>query len=441
MFQRCAYIFIFALVHLCSWGSLLAQDVSELGGDLTVSDRPARIAVTLPAPNISSDELFDFHLQGFVEFNTIFAKDSEGQQILGPNFNHRSCNSCHINDGRGAIKFAESPGSPMLVKVSLRGLNADGSPRDVPGVGEQLQDHTIGKKTNNFDIKLNWIEEPGRYPDGQSYSLRRPEVTFEIPGRNSRKIVHSLRMTPQTIGMGLLEAVPDSVIESLADPDDLDADGISGKVNRVWDRRKGDYSIGRFGFRASHPSIEQQSGAAFFNDMGMTSELFTESSQPQEVSDLAMEQVVFYLRAAGIPAARNQDDPRIIKGKELFQQIGCDDCHKMTLTTETSSVAETSNQVFHPFTDLLLHDMGPGLADERPEFSATGREWRTTPLWGIGLTAELSNAVVGHLHDGRARTIEEAILWHAGEAKRSRNKFKQLRKGERKKLLRFLKSL
>ncbi len=413
-----------------------AQDVTRLGGDLT-SDLPRIVALELPSPNIRSEEAFQYHLEGHADFHS----SMEGNPVLGPNFNHSSCGGCHLRNGRGAIAFSRGTvGSALLLKVSLKGLLPDGRPRDVPKVGEQLQDHTVSGK-NRFNIRLSWEKVRGRYPDGTRYVLRKPKVTFKIPGVDSSRVVHSMRMTPPVVGMGLLEAIPASTLEALSDQFDLNRDGISGKINYVNSHETGTKQIGRFGFKASHPTVKQQSAAAFFHDMGMTSTLFRESFAVPEVSDDVLDRVTFYLQAAGIPPARAQVHPDIEAGKALFVRVGCEACHKMTLQTGPSSVVEVANQTIHPFTDLLLHDLGKDLGDARREFSATGREWRTTPLWGLGSYQVLSSRRPGFLHDGRAQTIEEAILWHAGEAKRSRQAFMKLKRFERAQLLKFLDSL
>jgi CxxC motif-containing protein (DUF1111 family) len=271
--------------------------------------------------------------------------------------------------------------------------------------------------------------------------LRSPLLTFKIPGIDTRKVRVSLRMTPPIIGVGLLEAVTDETIIAMSDPNDLDGDGISGRVSYVHDRASNTTVIGRFGFRASNPNIRQQSAAAFFFDMGMTNELFQDSKQQQEVSTETLDLVEFYQQAAGVIPARDQANPDVIAGKQLFQQLNCSGCHKMTLQSGDGPVQETAHQTFHPFTDLLLHDMGPELADTRPEFSASNREWRTTPLWGLGLAGIVSTNKPGFLHDGRGRTVEEAILWHGGEAATSRDQFKALSATERQQVIRFLQSL
>ena len=423
--------------------SVSAQDITNLGGDLSSTDFSFN-AMQLPAPNISSRERFEEHLLTHRTFHKSFDTGVDGgSSKVGPKFNHVSCAGCHANVGRGKVSFARGidEGSSLLIKVALKGLKPNGAPRNVPGVGEQLQDHHIdGRRL--YDIRLRWRYLTGRYSDGSSYELRKPVLSFKIPGVNQNNVVSSLRQTPAIIGMGLLEAVPDETLIAMSDPNDLDGDGISGEVNYSLSAETGNLEIGRFGFRATQPTIKQQNAAAFFNDMGVTNDLFRESGKNKELSTATLNKNVFYLQAASIPAARNQSEPDVIEGKQLFQQIGCDDCHKMTLVAGDYEVPEVANQTFHPFTDLLLHDMGDGLADTRPEFSASRREWRTTPLWGLGMvSALLREGRPGFLHDGRARTIEEAILWHAGEAKNSKLQFKNLTNEQRQKLLAFLNSI
>ncbi len=435
-------------------GSTLAQDITNLGGALTSSLSPQRITVQLPSPNISSQELFDYHLTGFVEFHRSFQLVKlDGKSVLGPNFNHNSCGGCHTQNGKGRINFS-SNGSSLLIRVSKKkngGLNNDGSPVAVGKFGTQLQDHMLGKGSR-FDIQLSYKQKTVKYPDGDSAKLRTPRLTFDLPGLSEtqeRRLLRSMLMSPPMIGLGLLEAVPVSTLEAMADPDDLDQDGISGRIQYVPSIETGQTEVGRFGFKATNPSVLEQNAGAFFADMGMTSSIHPDPKNPDrfEASDDILERITFYLQAAGVPAARDQDDPDVVAGKSIFQEVKCDSCHKMTLNTADSDVIEVANQEFHPFTDLLLHDMGNGLADRRPVFEATGKEWRTTPLWGLGLhfmsftDGGFNNFQRGLLHDGRARTIEEAILWHGGEAENSVIAFKSLPKSEREQLLRFLESL
>jgi CxxC motif-containing protein (DUF1111 family) len=432
--------FLFGVTAVSLPAISLAQDLQHLGGDLT-SDRPVKFALELPAPNIGSQEKIDYHLAGHEDFHKSLAfKKIDGKIILGPYFNHNTCGKCHVRNGRGAVRFSEHTGSPMLVKVALKGLNRDRSPKNVPGVGEQLQDHSVDG-SSRFDIELGWKYIRGNYRDGSPYELRKPDLKFEVPGYRQDQLAQSIRITPPVIGMGLLEAVSDTDIEAMADPSDADGDGISGRVSRVPNRLTKTTAIGRFGFKASQPTLRQQSAAAFFNDMGLTNPLFRIKGKRVEIEDATLDRLVYYLRAAGVTPARNQTDPNVIAGKEIFQRLDCHGCHKMTLSTSASETEETAYQTFHPFTDLLLHDMGPDLADTRPEYSAKASEWRTTPLWGIGLVGILSKNQPGFLHDGRARTLAEAILWHGGEARRARNAFRGLSRTERAQLITFLKSL
>jgi CxxC motif-containing protein (DUF1111 family) len=351
-----------------------------------------------------------------------------------------------VGNGRGPIKFRNGfPGSTMVVKTSFKGLNEDGSPKDVTGIngiGEQLQNHAVGMR-NGIKVELNYRIISGQYFDGSKYELKKPILTFTVRGRKKRNIITSLRMTPPVIGPGLLEAIPDSTLILLSDPNDSDGDGISGKINYVNDVKSNTKKIGRFGFKASHPTVEQQSAAAAFHDIGITNKLFRGTQFLKEMTDEDLEKLVIYQKLAGVPIARNQSNPKVLRGKEYFKEIGCNKCHIMEMRTENFADPELANQVFHPFTDLLLHDMGKGLADKRAEFSASGAEWRTTPLWGLGFAKEIADPKqkLVYLHDGRASTIEEAILWHGGEAARSQIKFRSLPKQARNDLLEFLKSL
>jgi len=265
----------------------------------------------------------------------------------------------------------------------------------------------------------------------------------------------SLRIAPPMIGLGLLEAIPEQALLANADPDDRDGDGISGRANRVFDQLSRETVIGRFGWKAGQPSLNQQNADAFFNDMGLSTRLFSGSSCTErqvecrampdggepEVSDAILAQVLFYTRNLGVPARRNVDDPQVLAGKTLFHRAGCQSCHIPQFTTAADAAEpELANQPIRPYTDLLLHDMGEGLADHRPEFEASGREWRPPPLWGIGLTQTVS----GHsqfLHDGRARNLLEAILWHGGEAEAARQKVLGFDREQREALLSFLESL
>jgi len=413
-----------------------AEDITMLGGEMT-SSFTDRNAIQLPAPNVTDDETKNVQLSGFAVFHSLADKD-EG---LGPKFNNEACGSCHVNNGKGRADFKKDFfGSTMVIKVSLKVLLSDGSPQNVPNVGEQLQDHKVsGKKL--FNVKLSTEKIYKKYPDGTVYVLHKPDLSFQIPGKNQKKIAYSLRMTPLVIGPGLIEAISEETVLAFSDPKDSDGDGISGRPQYIYDAKTGLKTLGRFGFKASHPSVEQQSAAAAFNDIGLSNSIFSDESSSAELSDEDLNKITVYQQLAGVPAARDQSDPTVMEGKDLFVEVGCDSCHKMTILTGTHTFSELSNQTIHPFTDLLLHNMGSGLADKRKEFEASGSEWRTTPLWGLGFSKNLSNVKARFLHDGRAKTIEEAILWHGGEASNARKKFKKLKKSKRKALLSFLNSL
>ena len=264
-------------------------------------------------------------------------------------------------------------------------------------------------------------------------------------------LLTSPRVAQVNFGLGLLEAVPEATIRALADPNDADGDGISGRYNLVYDVPLRDYIIGRFGWKANVGSLMHQAAGAFNGDMGITSAFFPDEncageflgcrSHAAEVSDQTIADVAFYTQTLAVPARRDVNNPVTMRGEQLFHAIGCNGCHVSTLTTGVlPNVPGVSNQRIHPYTDLLLHDMGNGLADNRPDFRASGREWRTPPLWGIGLI----QTVNGHtflLHDGRARNMLEAVLWHDGEGKNARERFKSLSASDRNAMLAFLNSL
>ena len=285
----------------------------------------------------------------------------------------------------------------------------------------------------------------GNYPDGEAYTLRKPLYAFsgEAPAH------YSVRTAPQLIGLGLLEAIPDETLLELADPCDEDSDGISGRLRVVNSRTEaGKVLSGRFGYKASQPSVLYQIAVALNRDMGISSALFPtldgEAASNPEVDHMTPESLELmrrYVSLLGVPARRDLTSESALQGEALFSQLGCDSCHRSELTTgSTHPYAELRGQVISPYTDLLLHDLGPGLADSLNEVGANGNEWRTAPLWGIGLTAGVSGQEV-YLHDGRARTLEEAILWHGGEAQSSTDAFKLLTKAEREAVVDFLKSL
>lgn len=372
---------------------------------------------------------------------------------LGPVYNNVSCVNCHIGDGRGKPPGPNEQLTSMLIRISVPGTAPNGGPNPVPGFGGQLQQRAIFGAQPEADVVVSYTTVNGVYDDGTPYSLRQPNYVLQneyipFPGG----VMLSPRVAPPVFGLGLLEAIPEDLIISRSDPSDADGDGISGKPNYVWDANANGLSLGRFGWKCEAPSLLQQTAGAYNEDMGVTSYVFaTESCEGQmqydnlydehEVYDSVLYAVAFYMRTLAVPARRNLQDPSVVRGKQLFISAQCSSCHiPMSHTKVSVDFPETSNQTIFPYTDMLLHDMGAGLADNRPSFDATGQEWRTAPLWGIGLT----QAVNGHnnfLHDGRARTLEEAILWHGGEADQSRLNFLAMPVADRVALITFLNSL
>jgi CxxC motif-containing protein (DUF1111 family) len=419
---------------MLSGATLRAEDVTLLGGDLS-SDLQGRAAIQVFAPNIS-EENKTAQLSGFAPFHDRF----DFETGLGPKFINRSCGDCHVGNGRGPVRLARGANrlSTVVVKVS-QGNDITGAPINVKGVGEQIQDANR-RGRDIFGLRLEWLASSFTI-NGVKIAARKPVVSFSLPAGAPSEVGVSLRMTPIIIGVGLLEAISEDTILELSDPYDRNDDGISGRPQYVPDLIIQELKLGRFGFKASHPTIEQQSAAAAFHDMGVTNKYFPGRRGIIELSDEQFENMVVYLALAGVPKARDQGDEKVIKGQLHFKDIGCADCHVMTLKTGEHRYSELSNQTIHPFTDLLLHDMGEGLSDTRPEYEASAREWRTTPLWGLGYSASVSEVKPLYLHDGRAKTIEEAILWHDGEARRSRKAFQKLSDEDSEALLAFLRSL
>ncbi len=414
------------------------------GGDTTFDDRTAS-AYENPAPNLSADEL-ERHLAGDVAFEATFVSaPAEVNPGLGPVFNNNSCAKCHVRNGRGlAITGHESLGSPLLVRVSLAEgePGAPGGPIPVPGLGTQIQDHAIYGYEAEAEVVLGWIEEAGSYGDGAPYSLRRPELQITLADDSPlpAEVMTSPRIAPPVFGLGLLEAVPEDQIAALVDENDDDGDGISGRANRVWHVDSGQSVLGRFGWKANNPDLVQQAAGAYADDMGVTSPMFPEPDQSSDIDEETMLSAAFYTQTLAVPRRGDLDDTEVQHGEGLFYDLGCQGCHVDEFTTGDHPIAALRDQLIHPYTDLLLHDMGPELADGRPDFLASESEWRTPPLWGIGLTERVL-PMAGYLHDGRARSLAEAILWHGGEAEAARDGYRELPASDREALLAFLRSL
>lgn len=371
---------------------------------------------------------------------------------LGPIFNNTACTNCHHNDGIGLPTAGDSQSS-LLIRISIPGTDEHGGPLAAPGFGLQIQDKAVFGKVPEATVSITYVNQVLAFADGEQYELRTPTYSLLNPyAPLPAGYMLSPRLAPPMIGLGLLEAIPESEIVAGADPNDANGDGIKGHANYVWDPATRSRQLGRFGWKANTASILTQISMAFNQDMGITSSVVpVESSYGQsqydgltddpELPDSLLNAVKFYAQTLAVPARRNTTDPTVKRGEALFISMKCVNCHKQTFTTGVN-VAQPylSNQVIHPYTDMLLHDMGPGLADNRPDFLATGSEWRTAPLWGLGLYTTVNNP--GYfLHDGRARTITEAIMWHGGEAELSKAYFSNLSSTDRAAVLKFLQSL
>ncbi|EGU37701.1 putative thiol oxidoreductase [Vibrio ichthyoenteri ATCC 700023] len=445
--------------------SVVASDIKS-GGNTSVKKEGAN-AFSLPAANLPMSKRLDFSVgNSFFRNPWVQAPAStDARDGLGPLFNTNGCQNCHVKDGRGhppeendlhAVSMLVRLSIPAMTDAQKKAYIKDGVIPE-PTYGGQLQDFALQDQTPEGTIKISYSDVPVTFADGTTVLLRKPKVQITDLGYGPMHpdTMLSARVAPPMIGLGLLESIPEATLQAWSDEDDHDKDGISGKVNRVWDVQKQDFAIGRFGWKAGQPTLMQQNAAAFNGDVGLTSRLFPNenctSAQTlcdelpnggeHEVSDNILDFVEFYTQHLAVPIRRNVEDPQVKQGQTLFNQLGCQSCHKTNIqTAQREGLPALSNQTIHPYSDMLLHDMGEGLADNRPEYLANGREWRTTPLWGLGYTEEVN----GHtylLHDGRARNVMEAVLWHGGEAQASQQQVLKLNANERAALVAFLNSL
>ncbi len=429
------------------------------GGTTTVFN-DGKDAYSLPLANISRETRRQFVVgNSFFNENWILAPASaQARDGLGPLFHARSCSSCHNKDGRGAPPNEGETMTGLLLRLSLPGQDEKGAPLPDPVYGGQLAVRAIPGAKPEAEIPIRWIKSTRTLPDGETVALRRPAfdpITWHY-GPPAAGLLIGPRLAQPVYGLGLLEAIPEATLRALTDPDDINQDGISGRLNEVWSLEFQKTMPGRFGWKANQPTLRQQTADAFLGDIGITTGL-----QPQEaltpaqwlllgalphggtpeLSDRILDRVVVYTQTLAVPARRRLNDPVVRAGEKLFSQINCSACHLPELKTGNDHpIRELRDQTIHPYTDLLLHDMGEDLSDHRPDFLASGSEWRTPPLWGIGLNAQV-NGNTFFLHDGRARSLTEAILWHDGESKASRGAFEKLTKEERHALVAFLESL
>lgn len=441
-------------------------------GAATVRVRTTRDAFSQSSANIAFGRELDFKVgNGLFRKLWVSAPSStKASDGLGPLYNARSCQRCHIKDGRGHPPEGPQDGAvSMFLRVSIPGGPEDIveevedylATRPEPTYGAQLQDFSLAGAPAEYRLEVSYETFEVALSGGETASLRRPTYRAADLGYGPLhpEAMLSPRIAPQMIGLGLLEAIPAADILAAADPDDTDGDGVSGRANIVASREFSRPMLGRFGLKAGAPTIREQTASAFAGDIGISSSLFpdpwgecTEAeaacrAAPDgaeggvEIDDEALDLVTFYSRNLAVPARRDVGDPEVLRGKRVFHEAGCAACHTPKFVTHRlADRPEQSFQLIWPYSDLLLHDMGEGLADGRPEARATGREWRTAPLWGVGLTERVSGRAY-FLHDGRARSLLEAILWHGGEAEAARRAVVDAPKAERDALIRFLESL
>ncbi|MCA1907438.1 MAG: c-type cytochrome [Magnetospirillum sp.] len=470
--------FIALLMAGSAWaGGLAPLDAGEEfpGGAATHSKALNRDAFSHFSANMPFAKEMDFKVgNGFFRRFWVTAPSStKAADGLGPLFNARACQNCHLKDGRGHPPAEGEEAVSMFLRLSIppqtdeqKAAIAQGRANIVPDptYGGQLQNFAIAGHAAEGRMVVQYTEIPVKLSDGETASLRKPSYSIADLGYGPTHpdLMISPRVAPPMIGLGLLEAIAEEELVARADPDDKDGDGISGRAKMIWGIEEGRLMLGRFGWKAGNPTVKQQSADAFNGDIGISNPLFPANGgdctprqktcldaphggdkhydgleAPANVTDL----VSFYSRNLAVPKRRDAADPQVLRGKQVFAETGCASCHTPShKTAKRPDLPEQSEQLIWPYTDLLLHDMGEGLADNRPEGMATGSEWKTPPLWGVGLT----KVVNGHdflLHDGRARGVLEAILWHGGEAQAARNKVVAMPKADRAALIRFVNSL
>ena len=443
----------------------------ELVGGATTVWVTGKNAFSFPAANLSEAERARFVVgNSFFKRNWVAAPASTtARDGLGPHFIARSCGACHAFDGRGAPPelrrgLVKDQPSALLLRLSVPGTDAHGGPKPEPVYGDQFNNAAVPGVKPEGQVTIRYKPIHGRFADGTPYTLQQPIYGFSRLGYGpmAKNVMISPRVAPQLIGIGLLEAIPEAEIERNAAEQAAMPGSIKGKPNRVWDVVAQREMVGRFGWKANVATVAHQTAGAFLGDMGITSSYFPEEActpkqtdcraaprgargQAPEIDDKTLGDVIFYTATLAPPARRHMRDPQVLRGLILFTQAQCAVCHRPSYVTGKSPFPQLSSpalegQTIWPYTDLLLHDMGQALADGRPDFRANGRQWRTPPLWGIGLIKDVN----GHqrlLHDGRANGVLEAILWHGGEAEESKNRVLRMSREEREALVKFVESL
>ena len=445
------------------------------GGATTTRKKINRDIFSQSSANLTFEQERDFKL-GNALFRKLWTSSPSSTQAsdgLGPLFNARSCQSCHLKDGRGHPPLGDGDATSMFLRLARAPATAKerAAVEDYlavnmpdPVYGEQLQDLAVPGLKAEGHVRVDYEEVPVTLAGGEVVSLRKPTYSVDDLGYGPLDPATTLspRVAQPMIGLGLVEAIEPADILAHADPEDVDDDGISGRPQLRRMEEGAAPVLGRFGWKAQNPTIRIQSANAFAGDIGISSPDVPKShgdcteneadclAMPvgvqkrlgdTEAPDPVLDLVTFYSQNLAVPARRDVDDPQVLRGKELFYGLGCTSCHTPKfVTSRKAGIAQHAFQLIWPYSDFLLHDMGEGLADGQPVGVASGTEWRTPPLWGIGLT-ETVNGHTFFLHDGRARDLTEAILWHGGEAQRSRDAFAAMEKADREALIHFLESL
>ncbi len=445
-----------------------AADVAALSAGSFTLHRFDAQAFSEPAPVLNARQRQTF-MVGRSVFNRQWAAvvSLNGDWGLGPTFVADRCSACHINNSRGTPPgAADEQLLSLMVRLSISGTDEHGGPKPHPHYGDQLQNRSLDGRNvdlayvgapvpNEADLFVEWEEQAVAFADGEQVTLRKPRLRIEHAkfGELGDETMLSLRLAQPLVGTGFLEAIPEETILAIARSQR--AHNINGRPNRVWDAVNRRMAMGRFGWKANVPGLKQQIAAAALADMGVNSNLFAEQNCPPvqrvcaqqlpgnvpEIIDHEIDALELWLQGLAVPARRGAQDAAVQRGARLFSDAKCAVCHVPELKTGSfAKLPQLSNQVFHAYTDLLLHDMGEGLADGRPDFAAGPRDWRTPPLWGLGLSKTVGGGT-SLLHDGRARDVSEAILWHGGEAAESREFFRALNKADRDALAKFVESI
>ena len=466
MIRFFSFIYIFLAFFLIRADTF--ADPSLPGGE-TSNQVENKNSFSLSSRNLEEHMRINF-LVGNALFERMWEDSSISKNIakdgLGPFFSARSCESCHINDGRGHIPITNKEDKiSVVIQISQNIAQSNDYIKNIEDdiYGGQISEFAVKDVLKEADIIIDYKYSLEMYEDGRVVELRRPIIKIDNLnyGDFNESTTFSARIAQPMIGLGLIEHISDQSLLMNEDINDTNNDGVSGKANKVWDIENEKLAIGRFGWKAAQPSVYQQTADAFYHDMGLSNKLYSnpfnctskqvecakaisgnsEEYDDLEVSNDQLDLVTFYSSQLGVPARRSINAENVKKGKEIFFELNCNSCHVESFTTgDSGSHANLKNQIIYPYSDFLLHDMGESLSDGVSEFLAQGSDWRTPPLWGIGLTSIVSDEY-GYLHDGRARTIEEAILWHGGEANEIIQNYKKLKKSEVNQLLSFINSL